>query len=138
MLLDAYDLSVDLFVRGLANLRAQLTKAEDHAVNNSGEAALLNAQLAGDGRGTGANYAPRDLHMYTFAAQVHWAAEGAKLSIGRLLGTQLAPAANDAESFADLRERLDATITYLEGINRSELESGLDRSVVIEHPPPAR
>jgi hypothetical protein len=135
MSLNAYDLSAGLFVRGLTNLKMQLTKAEDHAAaSGSGEAALLDAQLAADGRlrGVGSD-APTDLHMYTLAAQVHWAAEGAKLAIAQLLGARPVPAANDAKSFADLHQRLDATIAYLREIAPSDLEAGLDRTIVIEH-----
>jgi len=134
VLLDPYELSAGLFVRGLTNLKTLLTKAEHDVVDGSGETALLDARLAGGGRETRADHAPRDVHMYTLAAQVHWAAEGAKLAIGLLLGLRLALAPNDAKSIADLRERLDATITYLQGIDRRELESGLDRTVVIEQP----
>src|SRR5215210_4365132 len=124
MSLNAYDLSAGLFVRGLTNLKKQLTKAEDHAVaSGSGEAALLDAQLATDGRVRGvASDAPTDLHMYTLAAQVHWAAEGAKLAIAQLLGDPSVPTANDAKSFADLHQRLDATIAYLREIAPSDLE----------------
>jgi uncharacterized protein len=135
MSLNAYDLSAGLFVRGLTNLKAQLTKAEDHAAaSGSGEAALLDAQLAAEGRVRGvASDAPIDLHMYTFAAQVHWAAEGAKLAIAQLLGASPVPVANDATSFANLHQRLDATIAYLREIAPSDLEAGLDRAIVIEH-----
>ncbi|HEU4328730.1 MAG TPA: DUF1993 domain-containing protein [Roseiflexaceae bacterium] len=132
MSLKAYDLSAGLFIRGLTNLKTQLTKAEDHAAaSGSGEAALLNAQLATHGA---ASDVPADLHRYTLAAQVHWAAEGAKLAIGQLLGAPSVPAANDATSFADLHQRLDATIAYLRKIAPSDLEAGLDRTIVIEHP----
>ena len=135
MSLNAYTLSAGLFIRGLTNLKMQLTKAEDHAAaSGNGEAALLDAQLAADGRIHGTNYAPTDLHMYTLAAHVHWAAEGAKLAIAHLLGAPSVPAANDAMSFADLHQRLDATIAYLREIAPSDLESGLDRTIVIEHP----
>jgi hypothetical protein len=71
--------------------------------------------------------------MYTLAAQVHWAAEGARLAIAQLLGAPRAPAANDAKSFADLHQRLDATIAYLREIAPSDLEAGLDRAIAIEH-----
>ena|SRR5687768_4850995 len=135
MSLNAYDLSAGLFVRGLTNLKAQLTKAEDHAAASGiGEAALLDASLAAEGRVRGvASGAPTDLHMYTLAAQVHWAAEGAKLAIAKLLGAPAVPAANDAKSFADLHQRLDATIAYLREIAPIELETGLDRVIVVEH-----
>ena len=133
MSLTAYDLSAGLFVRGLTNLKTQLTVAEDHAAaSGTSEAALLDAQLAGEGHA--ASNAPTDLHGYTLAAQVHWAAEGAKLAIARLLGAPLVPAATEAWSFADLHQRLDATIAYIREIAPSDLEAGLDRAIVIEHP----
>ena len=134
MSVNAYDLSAGLFVRRLTNLKMQLTKAEDHAAaSGSGEAALLDAQLAADGLVRGVESAPTDLHMYTLAAQVHWAAEGARLAIAQLLGAPEMPAANDAKSFADLHHRLDATIAYLREIAPGDLEAGLDRTIVIEH-----
>ena len=100
MAADAYDLSAGLFVRGLTNLKAQLTKAEYHAAaSGSGEAALLDAPLAGEGRVHGtASDAGTDLHLYTLAAQVHWASEGARLAIAQLLGTPRVPAPNDARA----------------------------------------
>ena len=133
-MINTYDLSVGVFVRGLTNLKTQLMKAQDHATASGiGEAALLNAQLPGEDRVRGVVSNPADLHMYTLTAQVHWASEGAKLAIGHLLGATLAPDANDAKSFADLLQSLDATIAYLREIAPDDLEAGLDRTIVIEH-----
>jgi uncharacterized protein len=135
MSLNAYDVSAGLFIRGLTNLKAQLTKAEAHAAAGGiGEAALLNASLAASGaehRGTVA--APFDLHAYTLAAQVHWAAEGSRLAIAQVLGEPRVPTANDAKSFADLHHRIDATIAYLRGITPADLEAVVDRAIVVEH-----
>jgi hypothetical protein len=135
MSLNAYDLSAGVFVRGLTNLKAQLKKAEDHAAARGiGEAALLDASLAAEGQAGGvASAAAADLHAYTLAAEVHWAAEGAELAIARLLGVPRVPAANDAKSFSDLQQRLDATIAYLREIAPGDLEAGLDRAIVVEH-----
>jgi hypothetical protein len=100
MSLNAYDLSAGVFARGLTNLKAQVAKAEDHAAaTGSGEAALLDAQLAAEGRVRGvASDAPTDLHMYTLAAHVHWAAEGAKLAIAQLSLRAPAPRASRRRS----------------------------------------
>lgn len=134
MALNTYDLSAGLFIRGLANLKMQLTKAEAHAAaSGSGEAALLGARLATDEGGT-ASAAPMDLHMYTLAAQVHWAAEGARMAIALLLGEPAVPTASDAASFADLHQRLDATITYLRAVAPGDLEASIDRTIVVERP----
>ncbi len=127
-IIDAYELSAGVFVRGLTNLKTQLTKAEHHA--SSGEAALLDARLAPEERS--GVHAPADLHMYTLAAQVHWAAEGAMLAIAQLLDKPRTPTPNDAGSFADLHQRLDEAIAYLKQISADDLQEGLDRT--IKHP----
>lgn len=135
-MLNAYDQSVGLFVRGLTNLKSPLAKAEEHAAaSGSNEAALLNARLGADQHGPHvATYAPTDLHMYTLADHVHWAAEGARLAISRLVGVRAVPAANDAKSFAALHQRIDATIAHLREVTPADLESGLDRAIEIQHP----
>ena len=135
MPLNAHDQSAGLFVRGLTNLKTQLTKAHDFAAASGiGEPRLLNASLAAEGKMRGvASDAPADLHEYTLAAQVHWAAEGARLAIAHLLGAPRVPATNNAKSFADLHQHLDETIAYLRGITPSDLEAGLNRTIVIEH-----
>ncbi len=135
MPLSAYDVSAGVFVRGLANLRTQLMKAESHVVASGGdEATLMSAQLAPDGQAGGvASGAPNDLHAYSLAAHVHWAAEGARLAIANVLGERPVPVASDAKSFAELYQRIDATIAYLRGIPAPDLEAGLGRTIVIEH-----
>lgn len=131
--MDLYDFSAGVFVRGLTNLKRQLAKAQDHAAaSGTGEAALLDAQLGVEELLRGVPAAPADLHFYTLAAQVHWAAEGAKLAVARLMGAPLAAVPNDAKTFSDLHHRLDATIAYLGEIAPSDLDAGLDRELVIE------
>jgi hypothetical protein len=135
MSLIAYDISAGLFIRGLTNLKMQLTKAQKHAVaSGKGEATLLEAQLATFECMPSVSYAPTDLHMYTLAAHVHWAAEGAKLATSNLLGVRLTPTTNNAKSFANLHQHLNTTIAYLQDIAPSDLESGLDRTIAIQHP----
>jgi hypothetical protein len=133
--LNAHDLSAGLFIRGLTNLKAQLSEAEAHAAESGmGEAALLDARLAAETRMGGMeNDAPNDLHRFSLADQVHWAAEGALLTIAQLLGAPRVPAANKARTFAELKLHLDATIAYLREIAPGDLEAGLDRVIIIEH-----
>ena len=132
---NVYDMSAGLFARGLTNLKTQLTKAEDSAAaSGKGETVLLDAQLASEERGRSlASASPNDLHAYTLAAHVHWAAEGAKLAVARLLGEPAVPASNKAQGFADLHRHIDATIVYLRDIKPSDLEAGLNREIVVEH-----
>lgn len=129
-----YELSAGLFIRALTNLKAQLTKAEDHAAANGIGDALLDARLAAEGyRPDVVSAHPNDLHIYTLATQVHWAAEGATLAIARLLGAPRVPVPNEAKTFSHLYRRLDDTIAFLRQVAPSDLESGLDRAIVVEH-----
>lgn len=133
--MNAHELSAGVFIRGLSNLKTQLTKAEAQVVAGGGDAsALLNARLPQEGRtDDAAGLSPFDLHTYTLAAQVHWAAEGARLAMARLLAAPAVPATSDAETFPALHQRIDATIAGLRGIAASDIEAGLGRSIVVEH-----
>jgi hypothetical protein len=136
-MLDTYEMSAGLFARTLTNLQVLLRKAERHAAGDPAvEASILGASLAVEGSsvvppGSGAY----DLHGYTLAAQIHWAAEGARLSIARLLGeeTNRVFPSDEPQSFRDLQGHLDSTIAYLKEVSHSDLETGLDGEVVIEH-----
>jgi hypothetical protein len=52
--------------------------------------------------------------MYNLAVRVHWAAEGARMAVDRLIGTPVAPEAADvAQSFEELHRRVDAALARL-------------------------
>ena len=109
-----------VFVRGLNNLKAVLRKGEAFAIERGiAPSVLLDAHLAAD--------------MFSLAVQAHWAAEGAKLAIARLLGTTAAPLPDDARSFAAIHERLDAAIASLDAVDAEALEAGLARTIEIPH-----
>ena len=108
-MLQAFDVSAAVFVRGLANLKTLLTKGEAHG-------AKVTASLV-EG-------------MQDLAAQVHWASEGSKLALDRVLGVSHAPAgAGSATTFAELHASIDGAIAYLEAIDPASLEAGLDRVI---------
>lgn len=130
-----HDASARLFIRGLSNLKGELIKAEEHAAaSGRGGAALLNARLADAGHEAGVPSAANDLHGYTLAAHVHWAAEAARLAVAYLLGAQPTPDRSPAASFAGLHRSLDATIAYVREVAPGDLEAGVDRTIVIERP----
>ncbi len=106
-MLRAFDVSVAVFVRGLTNLKTLLTKGEAHGTKVT--ASLVEG-------------------MQDLAAQVHWASEGSKLALDRVLGISRAPAAS-ATTFADLHTRIDSVIACLEAIDPAALEVGLDRAI---------
>lgn len=120
MPLTAHDFSVGLFVRGLTNLKAILKKGDAHAsASGVDPRELLDARLAGD--------------MYTLAVQVHWACEGAKLAVARLVGAPATPSAGEATSFDDLYERIDRTIDDLREVSPTAVDAGLERVIEMEH-----
>lgn len=119
-MMKAFDLSIGVFVRGLTNLKVLLTKGEAHASSRGMDpGSLLTARLADD--------------MYNLAVQVHWASEGAKLAVHRLLGVASTPLTEETKSFAELHERIDATVAYLGTVDPEALEAGLDRTVELPH-----
>ena len=107
-MLQAFDVSAAVFVRGLTNLKSLLTKGESHGTTVT--ASLVEG-------------------MQDLAAQVHWASEGSKVALDRVLGVSQAPAAPSATTFADLHASIDGAIAYLEAIDPAAIEAGLDRAI---------
>jgi hypothetical protein len=109
-MLQAFDVSAAVFARGLTNLKTLVTKGEAHGTPVT--ASLVEG-------------------MQDLAAQVHWASEGSKLALDRVLGvTQApAPAPSPATTFADLHASIDGAIAYLEAIDPAALEAGLGRTI---------
>lgn len=108
-MLQAFDVSAAVFVRGLTNLKTLLAKGEAHG-------AKVTASLVPG--------------MQDLAAQVHWASEGSKLALDRVLGVvQAAPVAASATTFAELHASIDSAISYLQAIDPSALEAGLDGEI---------
>jgi hypothetical protein len=98
-----YDASAPIFVSSLSNMRAWL----DKALSEKTEAELLEARLAPD--------------MRPLPAQFQMASDSAKNAIARLAGIE-APAMADTESsFAELQDRCDRTIAFIESIDPSAL-----------------
>jgi hypothetical protein len=111
-----YDASVPLFVNSLTNMRSWL----DKAAAEKDETALMEARLAPD--------------MRPLPAQYQMASDSAKNALARLTGTE-APSMPDTEaSFAELKDRCDRTIAYLQGFDAAALDGSADREVVLKFP----
>jgi hypothetical protein len=111
-----YDASAPIFVNSLRNMRAWLDKASAEKP----EAELIEARLAPD--------------MRPLPAQFQMASDSAKNGIARLAGIE-APAMADTEtSFAELRERCDRTIAFIESVDRALLDGAEDRDVELRFP----
>ncbi|MBA3678247.1 MAG: DUF1993 domain-containing protein [Sphingosinicella sp.] len=116
MTFSIYDASAPLFVNGLADMRQWL----DKAAAEKPEAELLAARLAPD--------------MLPLTAQYQIASDSAKNAIARLCGIE-PPAMPDTEaSFAELKERCDKTIAFVQGASREAVEAGEHREVTLRFP----
>ena len=111
-----WEATVPIFVNSLTNMRDWL----DKAAQEKSEEELLEARLAPD--------------MRPLPAQYQMASDSAKNALARLTGSD-APSMPDTEkSFAELKDRCDRTIGYLNGFSASDLSGSEDREVVIKFP----
>lgn len=111
-----WEASVPIFLSTLKDMRDWL----DKAAQEKSEPALMEARLAPD--------------MRPFPAQYQMASDSAKNALARLTGTK-APSMPDTEkNFAELKQRCDRTIQYLEGFTAIDLIGSEDREVVLTFP----
>lgn len=111
-----WEASVPVFINMLTNMRGWL----DKAAQEKSEPALMEARLAPD--------------MRPFPAQYQMASDSAKNALARLTGTQ-APSMPDTEkSFAELKDRCDRTIDYLQSFAAKDLVGSEDREIVLTFP----
>ncbi len=112
-----YDASAPVFVRALTNLSALMDKALSQGFD---EAKLLEARLAPD--------------MRPFSAQIQLASDSAKGAVARLSGTENPSMADTETTFAELKGRIDATIAFIQSVDKAAFEGGEDRDVVLKFP----
>ena len=106
--------SIPVFVAGLTNMKAWLAKVADR------EAELMTAALAPD--------------MAALPRQFQMASDTAKNAAARLTGTD-APSMPDTEaSFAELTERCDRTIAYIESFSPEAFADAATREVEMRFP----
>jgi len=108
--------SVPVFVNSLTDMRAWL----DKAAAEKDESALLEARLAPD--------------MRPLPAQYQMASDSAKNALARLTGTEAPTMPDTEQSFAELRDRCDKTIAYLNGFDANALNGSKQREVVLKFP----
>ncbi len=116
MSITAYNASVPVFITVLTNMKAWL----DKAAAQKDEAELIEARLAPD--------------MYPLAKQVQLVSDSAKGCGARLAGVE-APSMPDTEaSFAELKDRCDKTISFLESLDPEAVEAGLSKQIELKFP----
>jgi len=116
MAFSLYDASAPIFVNALTNMRAWL----DKAAAEKDEAALLEARLAPD--------------MRPLTAQFQMASDSAKNAIGRLAGIEAPSMADTEASFAELRERCDRTISFIQSVDPAAIAASEDREIELRFP----
>ncbi len=118
MSLSTYQMSVELFVNMLTNLRSILVKAAAHAATQKLEAEVLErSRLAPD--------------MFPLSRQVLLAADFAKNSAARLAGVE-PPRFEDTEvQFTDLIARVDKTLDYLKTLTPAQFDGAETRHIKV-------
>ena len=116
MPISLHQAAVPAFSGMLTNMKGWLDKAAAH----TDETLLLDARLAPD--------------MHPLPRQFQIASDGAKGAVARLAGIEV-PAMPDTEaSFAELRQRCDKTIAFLQSVDPAALDAGADREIVLTFP----
>ncbi|WP_305095602.1 DUF1993 domain-containing protein [Croceibacterium aestuarii] len=111
-----YESSAPVFVKMLGNMRAWI----DKAAAEKPETNLVEARLAED--------------MRPLAAQYQMASDSAKNAIARLLGID-PPSMPDTEaSLAELQERCDKTIAFIESVDPAAFAGAEDRAIEMKFP----
>lgn len=118
---DIYQITASAFVHQLKNLAAILKKAEASAKKRDIEPeVLLHARLAPD--------------MYPLVRQVQIVTDSAKGCCARLTCAE-APVFEDGDDdFAQLQDRIKATIKFIAGLKPAQFEGSEEREVTMELP----
>jgi uncharacterized protein len=112
-----YDASAPVFAHALTNVQAWLDKA---VAEGKPEAAIVEARLAPD--------------MLPFSRQIQISSDTAKNAVARLLGLE-APSMPDTETtFAELKDRCQRTIDYINGLDRAAFDGAEARAVQLKFP----
>jgi len=119
MKISMYQVSVPVFTRMLNNLAAVLDKGAAHAeARKIDPLVLINARLYPD--------------MLPLVKQVQIASDGAKGAAARLAG-QEAPKYEDAETtFADLKARIQKTISYLNTFKPEQIDGSEEKTITLQ------
>jgi hypothetical protein len=109
MAISMHSASVPIFVRMLGNLLTWLDKAEAHATAKKFETSVyLTARLAPD--------------MLPLTQQIQIASDAAKFCIARLAGAEAPPFADDEKTLADLRQRIQKTMDYVQSVPAAQID----------------
>ncbi|MBK7044769.1 MAG: DUF1993 domain-containing protein [Rhodanobacteraceae bacterium] len=118
MSLSMYAASVPVFQQMLAALSGVLAKSEAHAAERKIEpAALLQSRLFPD--------------MFPLARQVQVACDFATSVSARLAGVEVPAYEGGDQTFADLQQRIAATLAFIGGLDAAQFPNSAEREVVL-------
>src|ERR1700733_690458 len=122
MTLSMYQASIPVFVRGLNNLSAILTKAAAYAEAKKIEpSVLINARLAPD--------------MFPLSRQVQIATDGVKGCAARLAGIEVPSFPDTETTFDELQARIAKTIAFLQSVKAAQIDGSEDRAITLKAGP---
>lgn len=111
-----YEASAPVFVASLANMSKWL----DKAAAEKDEKTLIEARLAPD--------------MHPLPKQFQIASDTAKFAVARLTGAESPKFEDNEASFAELKQRCDKTIAYIQSVSAAAFDESEDREVQIKFP----
>ena len=118
MTISMHSASVPIFVRMLGNLLKWLDKAEAHASARKFDPTVyLGARLAPD--------------MLPFTNQIQIACDAVKFGVARLSDADAPKFADDEASLADLRQRVQKTIDFIESVPADRIDGTETKDVVV-------
>jgi len=119
MTLSMYQASIPVIVHALNNLTVILKKGEAFATAKKIEpSVLINARLAPD--------------MFPLSRQVQIATDVVKGGAARLAGVEIPSYADTESSFAELYERINKTITFLNGFKPAQIDGSEDKAISLK------
>jgi len=119
MSLSMYQASVPVFIRAFKNLTGVLQKGEAFAqAKKIKPAVLINDRLAPD--------------MFTLSRQIQIATDVARRGVARLAGVEPQKFEDNEKSFADLYDRINRTIAYLESFRPQQIDGTEDKPISFE------
>ena len=119
MAISMYQSSVPVFVRGLEALSGVIAKADAYATARKIDPAVL----------SGTRLYP---NMFPLSRQVQIASDFGKGATARLAGVDL-PSWDDGEkTLADLKARIDRTVTYVQTFKASQIDGSEERDIALK------
>lgn len=119
MSLSLYQASIPAFLHYFEQLTAILEKAEKNAEARKIEPSVfVNARLAPD--------------MFALARQIQIASDGAKGCGARLAGVEIPSFADTETTFAELKERIQKTVTFLKSLKPEQIDGKEDTMVTVK------